>query len=323
MKRPLKVVSVVISSLLLALFLAAGYWIYAPSPRSSPGRAGIQAGKIEVGGRIRNYLAYIPPREPHPALIFAFHGSGGSAAGMRILTGYRFEHLAETEGFIVVYPDGYKHAWNTCREAGSDPARTMNIDDLGFIEALLNRFQREHAVNPKRVFAMGLSLGGHMSFRLALERPDLVSAIAAAGANLPTPDNNVCHASGAAVPALLINGTEDPINPYEGGLVSMFRIWSRGTVISAKASAEYFALLGGAQSTGPSQKLPQKDARTWVERSVWRGTNNHEVVLFTVHGGGHVLPQSSYRYPRIMGATNQDLEGPNEIWEFFSRHAKG
>jgi len=36
-----------------------------------------------------------------------------------------------------------------------------------------------------------------------------------------------------------------------------------------------------------------------------------------------VLPQSSYRYPRIMGATNQDLEGPNEIWEFFSRHAKG
>ena len=161
-----------------------------------------------------------------------------------------------------------------------------------------------------------------MSFRLALERPDLVSAIAAVGANLPTPDNNVCHASGSAVPALLINGTEDPVNPYEGGLVSMFRIWSRGTVISAKASAEYFALLGGAQSTGPSQKLPQKDARTWVERSVWRGTNNHEVVLYTVHGGGHVFPQSSYRYPRLFGPTNQDLEGPDEIWKFFSRHSK-
>ncbi len=260
--------------------------------------------------------------EAHPALLLAFHGRSDSAAGMRIRTAYRFEHLAKSEGFIVVYPDGYERSWNDCRKAAYYPARALHIDDIGFSEALIRRFQRDHGVNPKLVFAMGLSNGGHFSFRLALERPDLVSAIAAVAANLPTPDNNDCQASSVAVPAMFINGTEDPLSPYQGGVAAIFGFLPRGTVLSSKASAEYFASLGGGQLTGLPEKLPRKDTRTWVEHSVWRGTNNHEVVLYTVHGGGHVFPQSSYRYPRLFGPTNQDLEGPDEIWKFFSSHPR-
>ena len=323
MNRILKYVLIATGSILLLVIVAAVYWIYAPPPRSSPGPAGIQAAQIEIGGRTRSYLAYIPRHMvARPALLLAFHGLNDSAAGMRIRTAYRFEHLAESEGFIVVYPDGYQRSWNDCKKAASYPARALHIDDIGFSEALIGRFQTDHGVDPKRVFAMGLSNGGHFSFRLALERPDLVGAIAAVAANLPTPENNDCQAAGVAVPAMFINGTEDPLSPYQGGVASIFGFWPRGTVLSSKASAEYFASLGAGRPMGVPEKLPRKDTRTWVERSVWRGANNHEVILYTVHGGGHVFPQSSYRYPRLFGPTNQDLEGPDEIWKFFKSHPR-
>jgi polyhydroxybutyrate depolymerase len=143
------------------------------------------------------------------------------------------------------------------------------------------------------------------------------------GANLPTPDNNVCAARGPPPPIMLVNGTDDPINPYEGGKVTLFGFGNRGTVLSARASAAYFARSAGA--AGPLvSRVPARASGdgTWVERAAWRAPGRSEVRLLSVHGGGHVVPQAAYRPPRLLGTVTSAIDGPSEAWDFFRRQAR-
>lgn len=306
----------------LALILAlAFYLLYAPAPPEPVLSARPQSGTIRVGGREREYLLYAPARRlPAPALLVVFHGSMGSPAAIRHQSGFGFDRLADREGFLVAYPQGHEGHWNDCRRKADYPARRLGIDDVGFFEALVERLRRERGIDPRRVFVAGLSNGGHFVFRLALERPGLIAGAAVFGANLPTEDNNDCARRGPPPPIMLVNGTSDPINPYQGGAVTLFGFGNRGTVRSAGESALYFARAAGA--IGPStDRIPPKGSAdpTWVERSVWR-TGKREVVLLSVHGGGHVIPQSAYRPPRLLGAATTSIDGPSAAWAFFRRH---
>jgi len=98
--------------------------------------------------------------------------------------------------------------------------RQVNIDDMGFIRALITRMAQEHGIDPRHVFVLGYSNGGEIAFRLAVETPDEVAAVAALGASLPTPDASSCAQQGRTARVMLANGTLDPINPYEGGKVT-------------------------------------------------------------------------------------------------------
>ena len=141
---------------------------------------------------------------------------------------YGFDVLAERHGFVAVYPDGYQRHWNDCRGSANYAANTEDIDDVGFLRALVQQMVEEQGVDPERVFATGLSNGGQMAYRLGLEAPELVAGIAAMAANLPVASNLDCMPSGEPVAAMVMNGTADPVNPYEGGLVEIFGNTSRG-----------------------------------------------------------------------------------------------
>ena len=123
---------------------------------------------------------------------------------------------------MVVYPDSSKHNWNDCHKNATFPAKLENIDDMGFIHALIERLVREHGIDTKHVFVLGYSNGGQMAFRLAVEKPDEVAAVAALGPNLPTPDSSSCAQQGRTARVMLANGTLDAIDPYEGGKVTIF-----------------------------------------------------------------------------------------------------
>jgi polyhydroxybutyrate depolymerase len=305
----------------LALLIAlAVYLLYAPAPPEPALSSRPEARTIKVGMRERHYLIYAPARRaPSPALLVVFHGSLGSPAAIRRDTGFGFDRLADRDGFIVAYPQGHEGNWNDCRKAADYPARRLGVDDIGFFEALVSRLQREHGIDPARIFVAGYSNGGHFVFRLALERPRRIAGGAVFAANLPTDGNNGCTVRGIPPPILLVNGTHDPINPYRGGAVTLFGFGNRGNVRSARESAAWFARAAGA--AGPATVRIPPRARgdpTWVERSAWR-TGKNEVVLLSVHGGGHVIPQAAYRPQRLLGGVTSAIDGPAAAWDFFRR----
>lgn len=316
----------VLISLLLLATLAAGlyaYFLYAPKPTQPALSATLQHERIELGGLQRDYAFYAPKNLPANApLVFVLHGSLQTIDDIRTFSAYAFERLADHHGFIVVYPQGFEKNWNDCRRTADYPARAQNIDDKGLITALIQRFARQHGTDPQRAFLTGYSNGGQLGLRIALENPALLAGVAAFAANLPTDDNLACTPSGQAVPVLLMNGTRDPINPYNGGVVTLFGFGNRGTVRSAYESALYFANLAGYPRDAVRSSTAWNDPNDPAQRvslDQWQADGRAEIALYGVIGGGHLLPQGDFRAPRLLGPTLSGFDGPRAIWDFFAR----
>jgi polyhydroxybutyrate depolymerase len=145
-----------------------------------------------------------------------------------------------------------------------------------------------------------------------------VAAIAAFGANMPTEDNFACEVKKAPLSVLLVNGTDDRINPFAGGKVSVFGFASRGTVLSSQATAELFA-----QRAGIAGFHHWQEAQGNVERWRWFEPTRADVELVAVHGGGHVIPGPSSAFPRILGNVSRMFDGPRAAWQFFLRQMSG
>src|SRR5579864_2776816 len=162
----------------VALGALFGYFVYSPAPEVPRLSGTLTPGTIEVGGRTRTYLTYVPLGLTKGApVVVVMHGSGQNGEQMRKWTGYGFERLADERGFAVVYPDGYEGYWNACNIVGDYSANKLNIDDVGFLTGMVEKLITEIGVDPARVFAAGISRGGHMAFRLALEAPSRFLAV--------------------------------------------------------------------------------------------------------------------------------------------------
>lgn len=301
-----------------------GYFVYSPAPEAPRLSGKLIKGSIEVGGLKRTYLTYAPQGLTKGApLVVVMHGSGQNSARMRRATGYGFERLADEHGFAIVYPDGYEGYWNACNIVGDYSANKLNIDDVGFLTGMLDKLISEIGVDRGRMFAAGVSRGGHMAFRLALEAPSRFRAVAAVAASLPAPENFKCKLPGQGTSSVMImNGTKDPLNPFDGGEVKFFGLLKRGEVRSSRESGQYFADLNDITGA-PETKETQGTGGAHVEQVLWRGDSKVEVELLAIHGGGHGMPQPYLRYPRLLGPTPKEPNGPAVIWAFFERQRGG
>jgi polyhydroxybutyrate depolymerase len=312
-------------SLIVVVSLAAvlgglfGYFVYSPEPAIPQLSGTLTMGTIEVGGFKRLYRLYVPRSLPKGSpLVVAMHGSGQSGAQLRIETGYGFERLADQRGFAVVYPNALEGYWDACNIIG---ALGMNsIDDVGFLTLLVDKVISEIGVDPNRVFATGISRGGAMALRLALETPSRFRAVAVVSSNVPTSQNFKCKPSANGTSSVMImNGTEDPLVPFNGGEVSLFGLfYKNGPVLSARASAQYLADLNHI-AAAPQTNENQLTDGIRVARAVWRNDTNVEVELVAIHGGGHSLPQPYRRAPRLLGPSPTQPNGSEVIWDFFAR----
>jgi polyhydroxybutyrate depolymerase len=310
----------------LAMFVATSLFSAAAmaAPPETTGSLSVNTGMID--GKPRSFVLYIP-RELRPGapLLFMFHGGGGDGPMAREGTGHEFDLLADRNGFIVAYPDGISRSWTGCREVQNRSADRRNVDDVKFVDAIIAQEVARHRIDPKRIFATGHSMGAAMSYRLALERPQEFAAIAAISSNLPAADNMDCKPANVPIPVMIINGTADPVNDYEGKTSA--RGTNRGRMMSTDASIQYFVGLNGLSGPPQIERLPHVNPsdRTWVERVSWTAPGKLPVVLYTIHGGGHVVPQPYYRYPNLnlVGAQTEDLDAPAVIWDFFSKVPAG
>jgi polyhydroxybutyrate depolymerase len=307
-------------AILVLIAAAYTYLWYSPAPPLPPLSATARRVVVQAGDKERTYLIYVPANlPPQAALVIVLHGSGMDGARMRRCTAYEFDCLADRHGFVVLYPDGYRRNWNDCRKHATFPAKRENIDDTSFIRALIGRVREEQDVDEKRVYVFGYSNGGHMAFRLAMEEPAEIAAIASVAACLPTPDASSCPQQGPTSRVMMINGTADPINPYQGGIVTLFGFASRGAVMSSVASAQHFAERNGITSPPIRGQLPKDSSYdiTSVETLTWQTNGKPYCCLCTVRGSGHVIPQQAYRFPRLLGKTTRLLDAPREAFRFF------
>jgi polyhydroxybutyrate depolymerase len=321
MRRFLKTASLTIG---LGSVAVAGLalWALRASYPPVPALAGrIEHGTLEHDGRTRSWIAYLPARPAtSPALVIVLHASMGTSQQARQIYGYDFDLLADQQGFIAVYPQGYERHWNDCKLKGSFAAKRENIDDVGFLHALVDRLVKDHHADRSRVYVTGVSNGGAMVLRLALQTPEFARAYAALVSSVPAPTNMAVTPKNQAVSILLMNGTNDPFNPWRGGDVVLYGVWgNRGPVLSAHASIDYFRTLAGLEGAPQVTRFPDRDPGdgSTVERSLWSAPGKRSVALYTVTGGGHAVPHPASYGRHLLGNVNRDIHAASEIWAFF------
>ncbi len=286
--------------------------------------------ELEINNATRNYHLYIPNELENAPIVLLFHGNGSSNSELIGLTNAKAPYrvwldIAEDENIILAIPNGNEgsnntRGWNDCRE---DALSNPESNDVLFVETLIDELINLYNADSDRVYAMGTSNGGHFSIRLAEELTEKIAAFGAVAAS--NPKNSECNSSGSPISAIFINGTDDPILPYEGGIMPS----DRGEVMSADETAEYWALVNTSDLTPISstfENLNLDDGCTVEKHLHINGLSGTEVVLYTINGGGHTEPSIQERYSNlyllVVGNQNGDIEMAEEVWSFFKTKSK-
>ncbi len=258
---------------------------------------------LDFGGQTRTFYVHVPasydPTKPMP-LVFNFHGFTSNAQQEELLTG--MTQKADTAGFIAVHPEGLgtPQSWNAGACCGY--AAQSNVDDVGFVGAMLDALEAQICVDSHRVYATGMSNGGFLSHRLGCELSTRIAAVAPVAGVLGVP---ACTPT-RPVPIMEFHGTLDPLVPYNGS-----------TVLGFPSVPDTFS--GWAARDGctgmPVQTYDNLDSHCATYESCAGG---EDVTLCTVDGGGHTWP-GGLPVPGL-GYTTPNLSATDAMWDFFTKH---
>ena len=231
-------------------------------------------------------------------MIFVFHGFGGS--NDFIMYTSNFNSISERENFIVVYPQGssfwgYPH-WNV-----GGWTNGSSVNDVEFIDFLIELISDQYNINQDRVYATGMSNGGFFSYLLACQLSNKIAAIASVTGSMTNETLNNCD-PGKEVPVLQIHGTEDPIVTYEGnsaigsiGIESVLSYWKSNNYCDEPKTTELY-------DSNPDDSF-------YVHRVLFdNGVNGSKVDHYKVYAGEHFW------------FMEDDINSSELIWEFFSQH---
>ena len=263
---------------------------------------------ITHDGIQRNYILYIPEiydGDTAVPLILNFHGFGSNAAQQMFYGDFR--DIADTEGFLLVHPEGTTFIGNQFWNVGF-PGISSTIDDVGFTETLIDELATLYAIDLDRVYATGMSNGGFMSFLLACQLSEKIAAVASVTGSMTQDTFDDCNAQ-RPTPVLQIHGTEDDVVLYNGNTLS----------IPIPDVISYWVDHNNCDTTPTTTTLPDIDPSdgSTIEHSVYEdGDNGVTTEHMKVIGGGHTWPGSVLN----TAGTNQDIDASMEIWLFFSRY---
>jgi len=301
--------------------------IYDPYEGTSPATTAtgsVVSGSLITGdGRTRTYRLYVPSsvdgRSPMPLLV-ALHGGLGSAAQFAANSG--FEGLAESNRFIVVFPDGIgaladgtaARTWNGGYCCGA--AARLEVDDVGFIRSLIDEVSRTHPVDPDRVVVSGHSNGAILAYRLACELSDRIVAIGVQAGSLGV---DTCTPP-QPVSVFHLHGTADANHPVEGGKGS----GPSGVEFhSAQAAIDTMVAADGCASMPVDGVDPMNSA---VHSTTWSSCRDGAAVrLVLVDGATHAWmghPGQSPQAAALVGDPYPDLDASRAIWSFLAAHPR-
>lgn len=275
------------SSIALLVFLTStGLVLASRAPRLPEGVPGeLATHTVFSGGLLRTYRVYCPPNLQPGELapvITCFHGGAGAAKSA--INNYGIVEEAERRGWIAVFPEGTGvltgtglfglQTWNGGGCCGF--AEDNDIDDVGFFADLLDDLAARYPANLEQVCSTGMSNGAIMTYRLAVERPDLLAAVAPVAGTLETAAPNV------PIPVLSIFGLLDQNIPFEGGMGTGAAGYSFGDQASTLVP-----FLQSNAAEGIQLVLENPTALAWVAPG--QATTAYYLAL----DGGHTWPGSS------------------------------
>jgi polyhydroxybutyrate depolymerase len=260
-------------------------------------------GSFVYDGINRTWRLYVPasynPANAAP-LVLNLHGYGSNNLEQEFYGDFR--PIADTAGFLLVHPNGTPDGfgimhWNTFG--------TSNVDDVGFLSALIDTISVNYHVNPDRIYSTGMSNGGFMSFSLACELSHRIAAIASVTGTMIPARLASCNPE-RPVPVMQIHGTADGTVPYNG---SPF-------FVPVQTLLNYWINHNNCTATPIITEVPDidPDDGCTAENHLYPGGDNGSVVEhYKVLGGGHSWPGA----PVNLNVTNMDFSASQEIWRFF------
>lgn len=232
---------------------------------------------------------------PGAPLVVVLHGSGGDGAAIRDDVG--IDELARREGFVVAYPDALDSRWNAgicCRE------RNMpDVDDVAFLHDMRAQLVAEDQVDPHRVYAMGMSNGGMLSYAWACDRPGDIVGVGVVAATLVTdcPDPS-------PVTVVAVHGTADTVVPLDG------RVRGVRNIPSVDEALTPFRAADGCPPD------PTVDVIGPATVSIWSCAAGREVVRAVITGARHAWPDAGR-------AGQRGVDDPRDATEFIWHHLAG
>ncbi|MFH0991546.1 MAG: PHB depolymerase family esterase [bacterium] len=301
--------------ILLLAFLFFAPFLY--SQQSFPAKPGNYKHTLHFDQRERIYLLHLPSTYNkgivYP-LVIALHGGGGNGENIAAMSGLSVK--ADREGFIVVYPYGtgrFKErllTWNAGNCCGY--ARENNIDDVGFIRSLINELERNYSIDPKRIFATGISNGGKMCYVLACALSEKIAAIAPVAGSMELP---ACSPK-QPVSVVIFHGTKDQHILYSGGIPIKQVDRSPRVDSSVTFAVGYWV---HHNQCSPTASMTQQGSI--IKESYIQSTNGSAVILYTIKGGTHSWPGGKRGW--ILGEKpTEEISATELMWDFFSKHPK-
>lgn len=261
-------------------------------------------------GYQREYLVHLPTgytaSKIYP-VVFVLHG-GGIGTGPQNQNYTKFDAVADTAGIITVYPTALNANWADGRGNQSD---ADGVDDVGFFEQMISALETNYSVDANRVFTCGISNGGFMSYRLALE---LSHKFTAAGIVAGSMGPNLVAEFPPArrIPLVVFHGTKDRWVPYEGGQV----ILNRGACIGVDTLLKMWSGHNNCAATPTITNVTNSNLLDLSKVELHTYSNcSADVLFYKIIDGGHTWPGAN-PFPAL-GNTNKDINASVEIWKFF------
>lgn len=272
-----EVVTSTSTSMTIQIGYGGGYWTFKLVKVADTSRAVSKS--FSYDDLNRSYITYVPntydETEKFPVLL-NFHGFSGDAEYHLAET--NMHYAAHSKKFLLVYPqgallDGEPH-WNPCLPSNDNKS---DVDDLGFVEAMLNQVSTDYFVDTNKVYAVGYSNGGMMSYGLAMHKSDLITAFGSVSGTMLDCAEEPAH----PMPVIVMHGTNDETLPYNGDTY----------YASIESSLEYWNSFNNTDETPEvtsASDVGEKGSFIEIERYKYgNGDRGSSVEHYKMIGGGH------------------------------------
>ncbi len=272
----------------------------------------------------RKFMVHLPPNFTNTtqrALVVNLHGGSGNMVSAQGFS--QMNPVADENNFVVAWPQGYGVAlpgfsWADGRNTSADQA---GIDDVGFIDKLIDTLINRYNINSNKIYICGFSNGGFMVQRLACQLTGRFAAMASLGSSMDTVLHQNCNPV-KPVPIAFFNGTADPAMPYTGGPMQNPQVIP---VVPVDTTVQFWVTHNNCQTALAVVDIPDTFTTDNSTAQLYNYTNcdcNADVAFYKLIDGGHTWPGVYVpSQAGVLGNTNRDINASIALWDFFNAHS--